>query len=153
MTALSSHFMQLCEGASDAERAALRLKPAKQFRYLSQSNCFDLRGVSNAEEYRRTRRSMSVVGIPEAEQVRILFVAKGLLVPGALCFDFEQLAAAARDCTLLLRRRHLHTTPIYMLALHCPAGRGVPHCCCRAAPRQCDVCGCWRRGGSCGGRR
>lgn len=64
--------LQLCDGASDAERAALRLKPAKQFRYLSQSNCFDLRGVSNAEEYRRTRRSMSVVGIPEPEQVRAL---------------------------------------------------------------------------------
>lgn len=57
--------LQLCDGASEAERAALRLKPAKAFRYLNQSNCFDLRGVSNAEEYRRTRRSMSVVGIPE----------------------------------------------------------------------------------------
>lgn len=49
-------FYQLCEGASEAERAALRLKPAKQFRYLNKSNCYDLRGVSNAEEYRRTRK-------------------------------------------------------------------------------------------------
>lgn len=72
LLAVTTRVLQLCDGASDAERAALRLKPAKQFRYLSQSNCFDLRGVSNAEEYRRTRRSMSVVGIPEPEQVRTL---------------------------------------------------------------------------------
>ena len=78
--------LQLCDGASDAERAALRLKPAKQFRYLSQSGCFDLRGVSNAEEYRRTRRSMSVVGIPEGEQDAVFRAVAAVLHLGNVAF-------------------------------------------------------------------
>ena len=77
---------QLCDGASDAERAALRLKPAKQFRYLSQSGCFDLKGVSNAEEYRRTRKSMSVVGIPEGEQDAVFAAVAAVLHLGNVAF-------------------------------------------------------------------
>lgn len=78
---------QLCEGASPQERAALRLKPAKQFRYLNQSNCYDLKGVSNAEEYRRTRRSMSVVGIPEAEQDAVFRTVAAVLHLGNVAFQ------------------------------------------------------------------
>jgi myosin-5 len=61
-------FYQLCDGASEEERAALRLRPAREFRYLARSGCFELEGVSNAEEYGRTRRAMGAVGVPEAEQ-------------------------------------------------------------------------------------
>ena len=43
---------QLCEGASEEERARLRLRPAQEFRYLNQSGCYELKGVSNAEEYK-----------------------------------------------------------------------------------------------------
>lgn len=44
-------FYQLCDGASEEERAALRLRPAAEFYYLNQSKCYELKGVSNAEEY------------------------------------------------------------------------------------------------------
>jgi hypothetical protein len=81
-----THPPQLCDGASEAERAALRLKPAKQFRYLNQSACFDLRGVSNAEEYRRTRRSMGVVGIPEGEQDAVFRCVAAVLHLGNVTF-------------------------------------------------------------------
>lgn len=48
-------FYQLCDGASTEERAALQLRPANEFRYLNRSSCFELRGVSNAEEYAVSR--------------------------------------------------------------------------------------------------
>ena len=44
-------FYQLCDGASEEEKAVLHLRPAKEFRYLNKSSCFELKGVSNAEEY------------------------------------------------------------------------------------------------------
>mgnify|MGYP001810307532 CR=1 FL=1 len=78
--------VQLCDGATEAERAALRLKPAKAFRYLNRSTCFDLRGVSNAEEYRRTRKSMSVVGIPEGEQDAVFRTVAAVLHLGNVAF-------------------------------------------------------------------
>ena len=43
--------MQLCDGASSAERAAWFLEPAQKFRYLNQSSCFSLPRVDNAKEY------------------------------------------------------------------------------------------------------
>jgi myosin-5 len=97
--------LQLCEGASEQERSELRLRPAKQFRYLNQSACFDLRGVSNAEEYRRTRRSMSVVGIPEAEQDAVFRTVAAVLHLGNLAFveaaadgaDASELDPAAQE--------------------------------------------------------
>lgn len=52
----SFHILyQLCAGASAAERAAWHLPPAadaaKSFAYLSQSSCFSIPDVDNAEEY------------------------------------------------------------------------------------------------------
>ena len=121
---------QLCDGASEAERAALRLKPAKQFRYLSQSNCFDLRGVSNAEEYRRTRRSMSVVGIPEAEQVRALHWAPGRArLQGATAGGQ---GAPACACIWIGSAGCANQRPATLP----PAGRRVPHRGRGAAPGQ-----------------
>lgn len=99
----TTHPCQLCDGASEAEKRELRLKPAKAFRYLSQSSCFDLRGVSNADEYRRTRRSMSVVGIPEAQQDAVFRTVAAVLHLGNLAFeptpdgDASALTAAAEE--------------------------------------------------------
>lgn len=44
-------FYQLCDGASAGEREKLHLRPAAEFRYLNSSTCYELKGVSNAEEY------------------------------------------------------------------------------------------------------
>lgn len=44
--------MQLCDGATEEERKLYHLCPAKEFHYLNQSGCFELKGVSNAEEYK-----------------------------------------------------------------------------------------------------
>lgn len=89
-------FYQLCYGASEDEVAAWRLKPAKEFYYLNQSKCFDLEGVSNAEEYQATRKAMSVVGITEEEQGLIFQTVAAILHVGNMSF-----AAGPEDSSVL----------------------------------------------------
>ena len=43
----------------------------KSFHYLNQTNCYELDGVNDAEEYLATRRAMDIVGISEEEQVSV----------------------------------------------------------------------------------
>ena len=43
--------VQICDGATMEEREAWRLRPAKEFRMLNQSNCYTLPRVDNAVEY------------------------------------------------------------------------------------------------------
>lgn len=45
-------WLQLCDGASSAEKERWRLKPPQEFHYLNQSTCYNLPRVSNADEYR-----------------------------------------------------------------------------------------------------
>ena len=43
---------QLCDGASPEERQVWRLGQAKEFHYLNQSSCYQLKDVDNAAEYK-----------------------------------------------------------------------------------------------------
>mmetsp|Transcript_6824 Transcript_6824/g.22658 ORF Transcript_6824/g.22658 Transcript_6824/m.22658 type:complete len:1580 (+) Transcript_6824:86-4825(+) len=107
-------FYQLCDGASPEEVEMLRLKPAKEFRYLNQSQCFDLAGVSNAEEYSRTRRAMSIVGLDDDQQEGIIRTVAAILHLGNCSFkegdggDGSQLDSPAAEealesCAAVLR--------------------------------------------------
>lgn len=51
----------------DAEK--YRLGHPSDFHYLNQSRTYELDGVSNAEEYMKTRRAMDIVGISHEDQV------------------------------------------------------------------------------------
>lgn len=51
----------------DAEK--YKLGHPSDFHYLNQSKTYELDGVSNAEEYIKTRRAMDIVGITQEEQV------------------------------------------------------------------------------------
>jgi len=46
-----------------------KLGNPRTFHYLNQSNCYELVGVNDAEEYLETRRAMDIVGISKQEQV------------------------------------------------------------------------------------
>lgn len=46
-----------------------KLGNPRNFHYLNQSNCYELDGVDDSEEYLATRRAMDVVGISPSEQV------------------------------------------------------------------------------------
>ncbi|KAJ8551594.1 hypothetical protein K7X08_021609 [Anisodus acutangulus] len=63
-----------------------KLEHPKSFRYLNQSKCYELVGVSDAEEYLATRRAMDVVGISKQDQEAIFRVVAAILHLGNIDF-------------------------------------------------------------------
>lgn len=92
-------FYQLCAGAEESDREAWRLKDASAYHYTNQSSCFELDGVDNAEEYRRTMHAMDVIGISRDEQKSIMSVVAGILHLGNVSFVDD--ADAAEDACKL----------------------------------------------------
>lgn len=46
-----------------------KLGDPKTFHYLNQSNCYQLVGINEAQDYLATRRAMDIVGISDTDQV------------------------------------------------------------------------------------
>ncbi|XP_051151183.1 myosin-15 isoform X2 [Andrographis paniculata] len=78
-------FYQLCASGRDAEK--YNLGHPSEFHYLNQSKTYDLDGVSNAEEYAKTRRAMDIVGISDIEQEAIFRTLAGILHLGNVEFS------------------------------------------------------------------
>lgn len=78
-------FYLLC-AAPQEEIEKYKLGHPKTFRYLNQSKCYELVGVSDAEEYLATRRAMDVVGISKMEQEAIFRVVASILHLGNIEF-------------------------------------------------------------------
>ncbi|KAI3874409.1 hypothetical protein MKW92_047464 [Papaver armeniacum] len=78
-------FYLLC-AAPPEEVEKYKLGNPRSFHYLNQSNCYELAGVSDAEEYLETRRAMDIVGISEQEQEAIFRVVASILHLGNINF-------------------------------------------------------------------
>uniref|UniRef100_A0A2P2M2P9 Uncharacterized protein MANES_16G086100 n=1 Tax=Rhizophora mucronata TaxID=61149 RepID=A0A2P2M2P9_RHIMU len=78
-------FYQLCASGRDAER--YKLDHPSHFHYLNQSKIYDLDGVSNAEEYIKTRRAMDIVGITHEDQESIFRTLAAILHLGNIEFS------------------------------------------------------------------
>ncbi|CAN4113680.1 unnamed protein product [Withania somnifera] len=78
-------FYLLC-AAPQEEVEKYKLGSPKSFHYLNQSSCFELKGVSDAQDYLETRRAMDIVGISEKEQEAIFRVVASVLHLGNLQF-------------------------------------------------------------------
>ncbi|XP_047321544.1 myosin-15 [Impatiens glandulifera] len=78
-------FYQLCACAGDAEK--YKLGHPSNFHYLNQSKIYELDGVSNEEEYMKTRRAMEIVGISQEEQESIFRTLAGILHLGNIEFS------------------------------------------------------------------
>ncbi|KAG8495473.1 hypothetical protein CXB51_013089 [Gossypium anomalum] len=78
-------FYQLCASGKDAEK--YKLGHPSHFHYLNQSKTYDLEGVSNAEEYMKTRRAMDIVGIGYEEQEAIFRTLAAILHLGNVEFS------------------------------------------------------------------
>ncbi|MCD7450736.1 hypothetical protein HAX54_008297 [Datura stramonium] len=63
-----------------------KLGDPRSFHYLNQSSCYELVGVSDAQDYLATRRAMDIVGISEKEQEAIFRVVASVLHLGNLQF-------------------------------------------------------------------
>ncbi|KAL7899127.1 P-loop containing nucleoside triphosphate hydrolase protein [Trichoderma sp. TUCIM 5745] len=72
-------FYQLVAGASDEEREALNILPIEQFEYLNQGNCPTIDGVDDKAEFEATKKSLSTIGVSEAQQSDIFKLLAGLL--------------------------------------------------------------------------
>uniref|UniRef100_A0A0R0GN55 Myosin motor domain-containing protein n=1 Tax=Glycine max TaxID=3847 RepID=A0A0R0GN55_SOYBN len=78
-------FYQLCACERDAEK--YKLGHPSHFHYLNQSKVYELDGVSNAEEYLKTRRAMDIVGISYEDQEAIFRVLAAILHLGNIEFS------------------------------------------------------------------
>ncbi|KAK7383370.1 hypothetical protein VNO78_29047 [Psophocarpus tetragonolobus] len=78
-------FYQLCAFERDAEK--YKLGHPSRFHYLNQSKIYELDGVSNVEEYLKTRRAMDIVGISHMDQEVIFRVLAGILHLGNIEFS------------------------------------------------------------------
>ncbi|KAL0687024.1 hypothetical protein Bca4012_086701 [Brassica carinata] len=78
-------FYQLCASGNDADK--YKLSNPRQFHYLNQSKTYELEGVSNAEEYKNTRRAMDIVGISHDEQEGIFRTLAAILHLGNVEFS------------------------------------------------------------------
>ncbi|XP_048332479.2 myosin-15 isoform X4 [Ziziphus jujuba] len=78
-------FYQLCASGRDAEK--YKLSRPSDFHYLNQSRTYDLDGVSNAEEYVKTRRAMDIVGISLEDQEAIFRTLAAILHLGNIEFS------------------------------------------------------------------
>ncbi|KAI6684218.1 hypothetical protein NL676_030131 [Syzygium grande] len=79
-------FYYLC-AAPQEEIEKYKLGNPESFHYLNQSNCYQLDGVNDAEEYLAIRRAMNVVGISEDEQDSIFRVVAAILHLGNINFS------------------------------------------------------------------
>ncbi|KAJ4797274.1 myosin 2 [Rhynchospora pubera] len=76
----------LLERSRDKERYKLGAGP-KSFHYLNQSNCIEVDGINDSQEYLATRSAMYIVGISEEEQEAIFRVVAAVLHIGNIDFD------------------------------------------------------------------
>ncbi|XP_055960444.1 myosin-15 isoform X2 [Mercurialis annua] len=78
-------FYQLCASGTDSEN--YKLDHPSHFHYLNQSKIYELEGISNAEEYIKTRRAMDIVGISQEDQEAIFRTLAAILHLGNVDFS------------------------------------------------------------------
>ncbi|GJN20508.1 hypothetical protein PR202_gb07895 [Eleusine coracana subsp. coracana] len=98
-------FYQLCASGQDADK--YKLAHPRNFNYLNQSHTFELQGVSDAEEYLKTRRAMDIVGICFADQEAIFRIVAAILHLGNIEFspgeEFDSSAIKDEKCRFHLQ--------------------------------------------------
>ncbi|KAL6642959.1 hypothetical protein ACP70R_021140 [Stipagrostis hirtigluma subsp. patula] len=98
-------YYQLCASGQDAVK--YKLAHPKNFNYLNQSHTYELEGVSDAEEYLKTRRAMDIVGICFSHQEAIFRIVAAILHLGNIEFspgkDFDSSVIKDEKCKLHLQ--------------------------------------------------
>lgn len=104
------NLIQLNNFNQDSEK--YKLECPSQFHYLNQSTIYELEGVSNADEYIKTRRAMTIVGISEDEQVKMVSFSC-LLILLSFCFDepFDLQEAIFRALAAILHLGNVDFSP------------------------------------------
>uniref|UniRef100_A0A7N0VC74 Myosin motor domain-containing protein n=1 Tax=Kalanchoe fedtschenkoi TaxID=63787 RepID=A0A7N0VC74_KALFE len=136
-------FYQLCASGRDAEK--YKLGNPSHFHYLNQSKTYELDGVSNAEEYLKTRRAMDIVGISHDDQEAIFRTLAAILHLGNVEFSpgKEHDSSAIKDqksnfhlqmaATLFMCDVNLLLSTLYTRTIHTREGSIVKALDCSAA--------------------
>ncbi|XP_057518860.1 myosin-9-like isoform X2 [Amaranthus tricolor] len=82
-------FYLLC-AAPKEEVKKYKLGDPRTFHYLNQSNCYELVGINDAQDYLATRRAMGIVGMSMEEQEAIFRVVAAILHLGNIEFTKGQ---------------------------------------------------------------
>jgi myosin-1 len=77
---------QVCAGATAAERQTYCLEGANYYHYLSCSNCYEVAGINDVEDWKEMTESMRVVGITDAERAEVMRAVAVCLWLGNLAF-------------------------------------------------------------------
>ncbi len=80
-------FYQLIAGASDADRQAYKLREPAEYKYLSNSACFTVPLVNDAQEFRETCHAMQVIGFERVVREEIFCLLSAVLLLGNLSFS------------------------------------------------------------------
>jgi myosin heavy subunit len=70
-------------------QAEWNLQSAQDYTYLNQSGCFTVNDIKDGEEFRHTRKAMSVVGMTEDEQKNLFRVVAIVLHLGNVTLKEE----------------------------------------------------------------
>ncbi|KAL7149705.1 hypothetical protein ABFS83_05G058600 [Erythranthe nasuta] len=79
-------FYQLCAGAPPLLREKLNLRNADEFKYLSQSNCFTVSGVDDAEQFRVVTEALNIVHVAKESQDSVFAMLAAVLWLGNVSF-------------------------------------------------------------------
>lgn len=88
-------FYQICSGATDEEREKYHIFPPSEFNYLNKSDCLEIEGVDDSENYRETIECMNVLGFSSQERDGILRIVMGILHLGNVGFEGEEEASVS----------------------------------------------------------
>ncbi|KAJ4972925.1 hypothetical protein NE237_006099 [Protea cynaroides] len=80
-------FYQLCAGAPPALREKLNLRNVNEYKYLSQSSCFSISGVDDAERFHTLMEAMDIVHISKEDQHNVFAMLAAVLWLGNISFN------------------------------------------------------------------
>ncbi|KAK7007034.1 microfilament motor [Favolaschia claudopus] len=80
-------FYQFTKGATDEQREMFGLQGPEAYVYTSQSNCLDVAGIDDIEDYRETIKAMQVIGLGPDEQTEIFRMLAIILWLGNVQFS------------------------------------------------------------------
>lgn len=100
-------FYQMCAGSTKEEQQKYGTKNAADFNYLSQSGCFQVENMDDAQEFRDVKSAMDVIGITKQEQENIFSLVAGILWLGNVQFKDQGGKTAVVSVDVLRFAAHL----------------------------------------------
>lgn len=97
-------FYQLCAGAPSALRDKLNLKSVDEYKYLSQSDCYSISGVDDADQFRVVKEALDIVHVSKDDQESVFAMLTAVLWLGEVSFaliDSENHVEAVEDESLV----------------------------------------------------